>query len=142
MTAPQPRLGTYATVGGVEYEANSLPSGGTVTIFARAAANPAPDLLGPGPAPGLWAATVPTSSCSRLVSVTTRATWRGELCQVMSINDGQAVLFHLGDNRARSVSFGFRPLQPGTYAHTVPVAELESYHEFQADLLFNEWSRG
>lgn len=138
MRTPVPRLGTYVTVGGAEYEANAVPSGDTVTIFARAAANPAPDLLGPGPETGLWVVTLPTSSCERIVSVTTRATWRGELCQVMSITDGHAVVFHLGDNRARSVTYGFRPIVPGTYAHTVPVTELEGYHEVQTDLLFDE----
>lgn len=136
MTAP--RLGTYVTVGGAEYEADAVPAGPTVTIFARGPANPAPDLLGPGPAADLWTATLPTSSCERIVSVTTRATWRGELCQVMSIADGHAVLYHLGDNRARSVTYGFRPIMPGTYAQAVPVTELENYHEIQTDLLFGE----
>jgi hypothetical protein len=136
-----PRLGTYATIAGVEYEADSLPADGSVTVFARAASNPAPLLLGPGPSPDLWVATVPTSSCERVYSVTTRASWRGEPCQVMSVADGYAVIYHVGDNRARAVSFGFRPLMPGTYAQAVPVSELEDYHEVRTDLLFEEWSR-
>ena len=137
------RLGTYVTIGGAEYQANSHPAGGAVTIFARAGVNPAPDLLAAAPEPGLWVGDVRTADCDRVVSVTTRAYWRGELCQVMSVDPaGNAVLYHLGDNKAKSVNLGFRPLEPGTYARAVPVADLEGVHEFRSDLMFDEWARG
>jgi hypothetical protein len=143
MRPPQPRLGTFATIDGVEYPTNSLPADGMVTVFARARENPAPGLLTQGPEPGLWVADVRVEDCERVVSVTTRARWHGELCQVMSIDDrGDAVLYHLDNNRARTVADGFRPLEPGTYARTAPVTELKDYHEFHSDLLFGDWASG
>lgn len=142
MGTPRPRLGTYVTIAGAEYPANSLPSGGSVTIYARGTDNPAPGRFTAGTEAGQWIAQVRTADCERVVSITTRAYWKGELCQVMSISDdGDAVLYHLGNNRAKSVADGFRPLEPGTYARTVPVTELDGYHEFQSDLLFDEWAR-
>lgn len=142
MSPLRPRLGTYVTIGGVEYPADSHPAGGTVTIFARAPGNPAPDLLAAGPEPGLWVGDVRTADCERVVSVTTRAYWHGELCQVMSVDTaGNAVIYHLDGNKAKSATLGFRSLEPGTYARAVPVADLEGYHEFQSDLLFDEWAR-
>jgi hypothetical protein len=142
MRMPQPRLGTFVTIGGREFPANSHPSGGEVTIFSNRPENPDPALFAKDPESGNWIATVRTEDCEFVMSVTTRATWKGEICSVMSItDDGEAVLYHLGNNRAKSVEDGFRPLQPGTYARTVPVGELDGYHEFQSDLLFDEWAR-
>jgi hypothetical protein len=108
MRTPRPRLGTYATVAGVDLLVESAPP----------------------------------EACDRLFSVTTRASWRGELCAVMAVaDDRSAVLNHLGNNRAKSATDGFRPLVPGTYARTVHVTELDAYHEYQADLP-RGWLRG
>jgi hypothetical protein len=140
MKTPQPRLGTFVTINGREYQANSHPVDGKVTIFAESAENPDPQLFDKDARTGQWVATVRTADCDEVMSVTTRAYWNGELCAVMGITaDGDATLYHLGNNRAKSTSDGFRLLAPGTYARTVPVIELTNYHEFHADLLFDEW---
>jgi hypothetical protein len=137
---PQPRLGTFVTIGGREYQANSDPVDGVVTIFATTPDNPDPRLFDKDTTTGHWVGDVRTADCETVMAVSTRASWKGELCAVMSItDDGEAVLYHLGNNRAKSADEGFRMLSPGTYARTVPVVELANYHEFQADLLFDEW---
>jgi hypothetical protein len=137
---PQPRLGTFVTIGGREYQAISDPVDGMVTIFATTPDNPDPRLFDKDAATGHWVGTVRTADCDAVMAVSTRASWNGERCAVMSItDDGEAVVYHLGDNRAKSVAHGFRMISPGTYARTVPVVELTNYHEYQADLLFDEW---
>jgi hypothetical protein len=77
MKTPQPRMGTFVTIGGREYQANSHPVDGSVTIFATSAENPDPALFDKDTATGKWVATVHTADCDQIAAVTTRAYWKG-----------------------------------------------------------------
>jgi hypothetical protein len=140
MSHPRPRSGIFATVNGFEYEADSYPENGRVTLFSRAAENPDAALFQRDATTDAWLATIETSRCDRLVEVTTRADYRGLLCQVVDIApDGATGLYYLGDEKARAAETGFVQIDPGTWAKTVHVHDLQSYREHHADLLFDEW---
>jgi hypothetical protein len=142
MTYPRPRSGIFATVNGIEYEANSYPQEGQVTLFARGEHNPDPALFQWNAAFNAWLATIATSRCDRLVEVTSRADYQGLICQVISIApDGATGLYYLGDEKAKAAEAGFVQTDPGTWAKTVTVHDLHRYREHHSDLLFDQWRR-
>jgi hypothetical protein len=149
MKPPQPRLGTYVTIQDREYQANSLPADGRVTIFSRDETNPDPALFSRDEQTGHWVASVATADCDSVMAVYTQADWKGaEECAVLSLtDDGEAVLYylrHILDNGRRTpvVENGFRPLEPGIYARTAPAVDVTRVVEHQYDLLFDDWARG
>jgi hypothetical protein len=122
MSYPRPRAGIYATVNGVEYQADSYPESGQVVLLSGA--------------------TVPTGQCDRLVEITTRADHQGLTCQVVDIApDGAVGLYYLGEEKATAAERGFVQVNPGTWAKTVTIQELDRYREHHADLLFEDWWR-
>ena len=138
MTMQRPRLGIYATVGGVEYQADSYPRDGQVTLVARE--DPGSDVFSWNGAANAWLATVPASYCERLAEVTSLADYRGHVCQVISIDpDGSVGLHYLGDEKAAVVRDGFVQVDAGTWAATVTVFDISRYRERHTDLLFDEW---
>ncbi|HET9142718.1 hypothetical protein [Actinophytocola sp.] len=150
MKPPQPRLGTYVTIQGREYQANSWPADGRVTIFSRDEANPDPDLFTRDEQTGHWVASVATADCDSVMAVYTEAVWKGaEECALLSLtDDGEAVLHHL-----RTIlddilpgkpvtEAGFQQVEPGVYARIASAGDLRTVSECQYDLLFDEWARG
>ncbi|HEU5473268.1 MAG TPA: hypothetical protein VFV67_21700 [Actinophytocola sp.] len=136
----RPRTGIFATVDGVEYPANSYPEGGAVTLVVRAQANPNPDLFGRDTEHDVWAATVPTDRCERIVEITSIANYQGHTCQVIAIDpDGSVGLHYVGTEQAAVVRHGFVQVDQGTWARTVAVHEITQYRERHTDLMFDEW---
>lgn len=141
MSYQRPRSGVLATVNGRDYQADSYPREGAVTLFSPEAENPDPRLF--GPRNGMWVALVPLAQCDRLAEVTTVADYRGHACQVVSIaEDGTTGLYYLGGDMAAMPRDGFVQIDPGTWAKTVHVTELARYREVHRDLLFDAWVRG
>ncbi|GAB2980733.1 hypothetical protein LWP59_00890 [Amycolatopsis acidiphila] len=141
MTYRRPRSGVIATVDGRDFQADSYPREGVVTLFSREAENPDPTHFAPGN--GLWLATVPLARCDRLAEVTSVAEYRGHTCQVVGIDeDGTTGLYYLGDDMAAMPRDGFVQVDPGTWAKTVHIGELARYRELHRDLLFDAWVRG
>jgi hypothetical protein len=148
MKPPQPRLGTYVTIQDREYQANSLPADGRVTIFSRDETNPDPALFSRDEQTGHWVASVATADCDSVMAVYTQAVWNGEEdCALLSLtDDGEAALYHIRHLSSRwskpVTETGFRPLEPGVYARTASAGDLRRVVEHQYDLLFDDWARG
>jgi hypothetical protein len=141
MSFQRPRSGVVATIDGREYQANSYPHEGVVTLYSREAENPDPAVFSSHE--GLWLATVPVGHCDRLAEVTTVADYRGHTCQVVSIDeDGTTGLYYLGDDMAAMPRDGFVQVDAGTWAKTAHIGELARYRELHRDLLFDSWVRG
>jgi hypothetical protein len=136
----RPRFGVFATVGGVEYPANSYPKDGRVTLVVRRPENPDPALFGWTAEYDAWTATLPSSECERLVEVTSLAEHLGHTCQVVSITeDGTVGLYYVGEEKAAVVRAGFVQVEGGTWAKTVNLYDIYRYRERHTDLLFDEW---
>jgi len=142
MTYTRPRTGVYATVNGVEYKCNDYPRDDQVLLLSREAENPDPRLFTRDEANQLWTALVPVDQCERLADVTTRADYRGNRCQVLSIApNGDVGLYFLGDDKSVAEKDGFIQVDPGTWAKTVNIHDLRTYHEQHADLRYERWWR-
>jgi hypothetical protein len=142
MTGQRPRTGIFAEIGGREYEVNSYPHQGMVTLYSRAPQNPDPALFQWNGSFGAWLATVPVQRCDRLAEVTTVADHLGHPCQVISIGaDGATGLYYLGEDMAALPRDGFVQIDAGTWAKTVSIHELARYRELHRDLLFDAWAR-
>ncbi|MTD57780.1 hypothetical protein [Amycolatopsis pithecellobii] len=141
MSYRRPRSGIIATIDGREYEANSYPREGALTLVSRETENPDPTLF--VEQDGQWLGTVPVARCERLAEVTTVADHLGHTCQVISIaEDGTTGLYYLGDDMAAMPRDGFVQTDAGTWAKTVHIGELMRYRELHRDLLFDAWVRG
>jgi hypothetical protein len=142
MTYTRPRSGVYATVNSVEYPCNDYPENDRVLLISREQENPDPELFTRDDANQLWAADVHIDQCERLADVTTRADYLGHRCQVLSIApNGDVGLYFLGDDKAAARRDGFVQVDPGTWAKTVNIYDLHSFHEHHADLLYERWWR-
>lgn len=140
MTYTRPRTGLYATINGAEYQCNDYPRDDQVLLVSRASENPDPALFARHN--NVWAATVHIDQCERLDDVTTRADYLGHRCQILSIADnGDVGLYFLGDDKSAAARDGFVQVDPGTWAKTVNIYDLHSFHEHHADLLFDRWWR-
>ena len=140
MTYTRPRSGVYATVNGTEYLCNDYPRDDQVLLVSREPENPDPNLFTRNN--DLWVAQVHIDQCERLADVTTRADYLGNRCQVVSIApNGDVGLYFLGDDKSVARKDGFVQVDPGTWAKTVNVYDLDSFHEHHADLLYERWCR-
>lgn len=142
MTYTRPRSGVYATVNGTEYLCNDHPRDDRVLLVSREPDNPDPELFTRDEARALWVAQVDVDLCERLADVTTRASYLGHRCQVLSIAPGGDVgLYFVDDDKSAAARDGFVQIDPGTWAKTVNIYDLHSFHEHHADLLFERWWR-
>lgn len=138
----RPRVGVYAEIDGVEYEAADYPKAGSVTVFVRDDTNPNAALLSWHEGMRAWSATVPVGRCTRLAEVTSVAGHAGHECQVVSIDEhGMVGLYYLGTQKAALPRDGFVQVDAGTWAKTVAVHDLYEYREQHRDLLFETWWR-
>jgi hypothetical protein len=127
MTYTRPRSGVYATVDGVEYLCNDYPQDDQVLLISHDPEN---------------LANVHIDQCERLADVTTRADYLGHRCQVVSIApNGDVGLYFLGDDKSAARKDGFVQVDPGTWAKTVNIYDLQNFHEHHADLLYERWWR-
>jgi hypothetical protein len=109
---------------------------------SREPENPDPTLFAQDPGTGIWTARVSLDQCLRLANVTTRAEYQGARCQVVSIApNGDVGLYYLGDDKSDAKAKGFVQVDPGTWAKTVNIYDLYSFHEHHADLLYERWWR-
>lgn len=138
----RPRVGVYAEVDGVEYEAEGYPRGDAVTVFSREDTNPAPELLAWHDGMRAWSATVPIGRCTRLAEVTSVAEHEGHLCQVVSIDQtGNVGLYYIGTQKSALPRDGFVQVDAGTWAKTVGIHDIDEYREQHRDLKFESWWR-
>lgn len=143
MTYTRPRSGIFATVRGVEHLCNDYPADGRVVLVSREPDNPDPELFSRDEARGLWVAVVGLDQCERLADVTTRTSYKGRECQVVSIGpDGDVGLYFLDDDKSEAAEFGFVQVDQGTWAKTVNVYDLPALYEHHADLLFEHLRSG
>lgn len=141
-TYTRPRSGVYATVKGLEYQCNDYPENDRVLLVSHEQDNPDPELFTRDDANRLWIAQVHVDRCERLADVTTRADYLGHRCQVVSIApNGDVGLYFLGDDKSAARRDGFVQIDPGTWAKTVNIYDLHSFHEHHADLLYERWWR-
>jgi hypothetical protein len=134
-----PASGTWAVLDGVTYMAGMCFRNRTVTLYHRGDQPPPDPRFAPDDEPGRWTLTVLPAECDELYSVTSRARYRGHVCQVMAIGDGTALLYSLEGNRGEAESLGFQQVDPGTHAKDVDVHELVEYCDVRRDLLFDNW---
>jgi hypothetical protein len=137
MTIQRPRSGIFATVQGQEYEANSYPYEGRLTLVHRGEEAPASELFSWNEAFSAWLAVVPVENCETLVEITTNTTYLGMPCRIVAIDaDGSVGLYYAGDEKSEAQKRGFTQIDVGTWAKTISIFDLSRYYEYRYDLLF------
>lgn len=141
MSAQYPGQGVWAVLGRQTYLSGAVSPQGTVKLIWPHEEDPGDPRFTFEEKWHRWTATLPIEQCDRLYEVGSFARYRGIPTQVMSINDGRALLYYVGSNGFEAERLGFEQSDPGTYSNVVPVGELYDYHEIHRDLLFDHWRR-
>lgn len=136
----RPRSGVFVRYEGHEYEAESYPAGGVVTLISTDSDNPDPAVFQRDEESEHWSGDVLTAECERIDEVVTMARYHGHDCTVVAVEPHGAVgLRYVGKDKTRLIERGFVQIEGGVLAKTVNIFELGGMFERHTDLLFDEW---
>lgn len=135
-----PRLGTFATYRGREYESAPIFPDGNVMIGAKTPDNPDPALFQWNDGWDAWTAMVPAAEIDRLYHAIAYAKYQGHRVSINSVDEsGAAHIAYADDNGAWAGENGFTQVNKYEYEKTVSAYELYDVYEKQNDELFWRW---
>lgn len=133
--------GVWAVLGGMRFKSTRVKPDGTVRLGYTGAGFPGHPAFHFDEAANAWIAVVPAVECDRIVEIAHQAGYRGQPCDVTSVDGTGAGLTLIRGDDATAERLGFDTRERGVYSKYVDLTELDYYADVHKDVYFPYWQQ-